>query len=60
MKLLIGGLLLVGAWLLRQHWRQSAQARMLLLTASRERFEDEARWVAADPALADLRAQLGV
>lgn len=32
--------------------RNQAQARMLLLTASRERFEDEARWVAADPALA--------
>lgn len=29
MKLLIGGLLLVGAWLLWQHWRQSAQARFI-------------------------------
>lgn len=32
--------------------RSQAQARMLLLTASRERFLDEGRWVAADPALA--------
>lgn len=32
--------------------RAQAQARMLLLTASRDRFLDEGRWVAADPALA--------
>jgi len=32
--------------------RAQALARMLLLTGSKERFEDEARWVAANPALA--------
>ena len=29
MKFLIGGLLLLGAWLLWQRWRQSAQARYI-------------------------------
>lgn len=32
--------------------RAIAEARMLLLTGSMARFEDEARWVAANPALA--------